>query len=1022
VLRYGSSDGLSEFILVGMTVGSMDSRFVGRAEELSRLLAAVGRAEQGKPAMLLLAGDAGVGKTRLLAELAHRAQQRGVQVLLGGCLHAGDVGLPYVPVVSALRGFAASADNEKLVADAAKALPSLGRLLPDWAIEPTSAAPLEGALGQLQLFDAVCALLLRLSTKAPVLVILEDLHWADRSTRDLLAFLIRTLRGGRVALVASYRSDELNRRHPLRPLLAELVRVPDLERIDLAPFGRAELAEHLQAVAGQPVPPAVVDRILARSEGNAFFAEELVAAGAIRADIALPEALADVLLGRIETLSRPAQDLLRIAAVAGRQVHHRTLAEATGLPESELEERLREAIAARVLVVDTMRETYAFRHALLQEALYGDLLPGERTRLHAAYAQLLAAAGPRPVGASRSAAELAWHSLASHNLPGGLAALVRAATHATAVFAPAEAFQHLTQALELWDRVPNAAVVAGADRVELLLRAAEAANQAGEFGRAVGLAREAVEAIDEQAEPLRAAAAYERLGLYLLEADLELGRDKVATEMVAACRRAVELVPEQPPTTLRARVAVRLARMLANVDAFDEARCWAEAALMAARTVKDAEAEAHALLVLGALELLQDDAVDAAREQFHRVQRRAATAGNRLLDLRARVNLTTLELLVGNLKAACEIAEEAARLAEQLGLLGSPYGLDIRWLRCAAHYAAGNWDAAERLVDPVNDLRRATGQLSAVSLLVEVGRGRHGAEEHIARLAPTCELDPYVALLVGACEADLARWQGNLDRVRALATASVDLDLDKLGAQASAWTPVWATALQLVALGVAAEADRAEQARMADDEESLGDAEAVGKELLERARAWRARAGGGGRHVSPEALAWLARAEADWTRLEGRSDSGRWQAALDAFSFGHCYEVARCQWGLAEALVRADRRKEAEVAARAAYQTALQLQAEPLRRGLDALARRARLDLGRGVPRPQYRARLTPRELEVLCLLVQGRSNRQIGRALFISEKTASVHVSNIMSKLGAANRSEAAAIAHNLDLLVPDA
>ena len=207
-------------------------------------------------------------------------------------------------------------------------------------------------------------------------------------------------------------------------------------------------------MAGQPVPPVVVDRILARSEGNAFFAEELVAAGAIRADIALPEALADVLLGRIETLSELAQEVLKVAAVAGRRVGHELLVAASPMPEAEVEQGLRDAIAGQVLVASAATESCRFRHALLQEAVYGDLLPGERTRLHATYARLLAEAAPDGDG-DALAAELAWHCLASHDLPGGLAALVRAASHAATVFAPSEAFRHLTQALELWPWCPT---------------------------------------------------------------------------------------------------------------------------------------------------------------------------------------------------------------------------------------------------------------------------------------------------------------------------------------------------------------------------------------------------------------------------------------------------------------------------------------------------------------------------------------------------------------------------------------
>ena len=298
--------------------------------------------------------------------------------------------------------------------------PGLGRLLPGIERRPDGRTAGDG-LDQLQVFDAVRAVLVGLAERSPVVLVLEDLHWADRASRDLVAFLARTLRAGRVTLVVSYRSDELHRRHPLRPLLAELVRLPGVERLELAPFSRAELAEHLEAIAGAPLPADQVEGIYARSEGNPFYAEQLLAAGAGDADVGLPATLADVLLARVQGLSEPAQQVLRVAAVAGRRVPHRLLAEVAGRPEAELEQGLREAIGAGVLVTDSATGSYAFRHALLQEAVYGDLLPGEQVRLHAAYARLLAA---EPEGA---AAELAHHCLASHDLVGALAASVRAA-------------------------------------------------------------------------------------------------------------------------------------------------------------------------------------------------------------------------------------------------------------------------------------------------------------------------------------------------------------------------------------------------------------------------------------------------------------------------------------------------------------------------------------------------------------------------------------------------------------------
>jgi DNA-binding CsgD family transcriptional regulator len=987
---------------------STNPTFVGRAEELDRLLGLLDRAGHGRPVAGLVAGEAGVGKTRLLAELSDRAAKRDVRVLVGGCMEVGDVGLPYVPFVDAFRDLGTRPGEAEVAAPLVAAVPSLGRLLPELG-EVRAAAPAPGdGFERVQLFDGVLTLLGRLSEIAPLLLVIEDLHWADHSTRDLLAFLVRTLRGGRVALVASYRSDELHRRHPLRPLLAELVRIPDLERVELAPFGREELAEHLRGMAGEPVTPAAVDRILARSEGNAFFAEELVAAGAIRADVALPDALADVLLGRIEALPELAQEVLKVAAVAGRRVGHQLLVAATGRPEAEVERGLRDAIAGQVLTADAVSESYRFRHALLQEAVYGDLLPGERARLHATYARLLAATQDG-AGGPGSAAELAYHCLASHDLTGALAALVRAAAQATAVSAPAEADRHLTQALELWDQVPQAAAVAGLEWVDLLLRAAEAANQSGQFRRAVGLTREAVAAIDPSADPLRAALAHERLGHYVLEAEIEVGWEQVEVQMLAACRRAVELVPAEPPTALRARVAAGLARALAVTGASEEARRWAEEALATARAAGSAEDESHALATLGTLEFRRDD-VDSARSLLQESRRRAAVTGNRPLELRAQCNLGILELDVGNLMVARTTFDEAAELAERSGLGWSSYGVDSRVLGGVAHYMAGEWDEAERLAVAVDDRRPAAGPLSAVALFVEVGRGSASAEERLARLAPFREVDPFADYLAGGCEADLALWQGDLDRARLVAERTVDSQL--AGGDAFSLALI-----RPAALGVAVEAERAERARAAGDEAVLADARAAGLKLLEHARAGLARARERHRQVGPEALAWLARAEAEHARLEGRPAPELWAAAADAFGYGYRYEEARSRWRLAEALLLDGNRDRAEAEARAAHATAVRLGAAPLRAEVEALARRGRLDLGAAAPPSEGAAGLTPRELEVLRLVAAGRSNGQIAETLFISRKTASVHVSNILAKLGVHSRTEAAAAAHRMGL-----
>jgi DNA-binding CsgD family transcriptional regulator len=972
------------------------SGFVGRTSELARLLAALKRAEQGRPVMVLVAGDAGVGKTRLLAELAHQARQRRAQVMAGGCLEVGDVGLPYVPVIAALRGFAAEADNDELLAAAAKGLPRLGRLLPELADQPNATASLGEGLEQLQLFDAVGSLLMRLSEHAPLLLVLEDLHWADSSTRELLAFLHQTLRTGRLLVVASYRSDELHRRHPLWPWLAEFSRRPGVTRLELGPLSRAELAEHLAALRGQRLSAAELARIFDRSEGNPFYAEELLAVGADQDEVALPRAVGDVLLARVQALSDTAQQVLRVAAVAGRRVSHRLLVVAADQPEPEVEAGLREAVAARLLVAEAASESYNFRHALLQEALYGDLLPSERSRLHASFAHLLL---EHRDAAGASAAELAYHCLASHDLAGGLIASMQAAAEAQVVHAPGERLRHLERALSLWERIPEAARLTGTNRIDLVLGAGEAANDAGEVDRAVGFARQAIAEVDEHVDPLRAARAHERLAQYL-----RVGHDE---EVLRLCRHAEQLVPREPPTPLRARVTAALAQALANTQQREEARRWCQEALAVAQATASVGDEADALITLSMVEALHD--LKKGHGLLLAAQQQAASAGHYDIELRAIHNRGWAEHDLGHLVAASATYDEGVERAWQVGLAWSPFGLAMRGGRCYFRYLAGEWDAAATLAAAVDQHVTALApQLAADALAVEVGRGEATVEERLANLTPLYGANRAMDIFVALSEAEQALWRDELER----ASSAIQRGRAAVGG-ANRWT---LEELMLCAIGLAVQARRTEEARASPDGRLLAEAVALAETFLRRARSI-AELSGRVVHPSVHVPAWLAKAEAEWTRVEGHPDPDRWQAAARAFSFGCTYEVARCQWRLAEALLGTGRRMEAAEAAQEAYQTAVRLGAAPLQVALEALARRGRLDLGAGVATEPKLAGLTPRELEVLRLLVGGRSNRQIAEVLFISGKTVSVHVTNILAKLGVHSRLEAAARARELGL-----
>src|SRR5690606_8977701 len=368
---------------------------VSRQEQVTSLLLAVGRASAGRPGLTLVGGDAGVGKTRLISHVTQAARQAGAHVVVVHCVDLGQVGIPYLPFTDALTQLQAGAAGEDAaarVAELVRERPALWRLL-----EPGGGAETDHD-ERLQLFEGIARSLADTGTAgAPLVLVVEDAHWADASTRDVLRFLAARARAEHVLLVVTYRADDVDRRHPLRPLLAELSRLEHVERIDLRPFDETELREFTTALAGAPLAPAAFSEVMDRSEGNAFFAEELLDAGPDSAS--LPWTLTEVLRTRLERLDPEVQQVLRIASVAGRRVREdllRAAAARAGTPD--VDAALREAVTQQVLVVSGTH--LEVRHALLAEALYADLLPGERSAVHRAYLAVIEQEGPdgMPIG------------------------------------------------------------------------------------------------------------------------------------------------------------------------------------------------------------------------------------------------------------------------------------------------------------------------------------------------------------------------------------------------------------------------------------------------------------------------------------------------------------------------------------------------------------------------------------------------------------------------------------------------
>ncbi|MEU6508185.1 AAA family ATPase [Streptomyces sp. NPDC046942] len=970
---------------------------IGRDEELARLLGVLERARGGEARGVLVAGDAGVGKTRLLDEVAGRAARAGTTVVTGHCVDLGDVGLPYLPFTEILGALAADARFTSVLA----AHPVVDRLLG----AGTDAA--DGPDGRLRLFEDVAGLLAELAAVAPLLLVLEDLHWADQSSRDLLRFLLSRgmlhrpgsgVPGRRLTVLASYRADDLHRRHPLRPLLAELVRLPAVERLELRPLPDPEVARLVRALEDRPLSESVVRGIVARAEGNAFYAQELFAAAG--ADCGgVPSGLADLLLIRVEQLSETAQQVLRTAAVAGRRVEHDLLRDAAGLPEDELEAALREAVG-RQLLVPGPADTYAFRHALTREAVYTDLLPGERSRLHGAYGRLLAARGRAP----ETAAERAHHARESHDLPGALAACLEAADHARRLGAPAEELRHLETALDLWPSVPEPERpgAAGRDRITLTLRASAAAAHAGDAHRAVALTRAALAGIGRDADSELAARVRYTLAGNLLSVDSLTAAYRYSSEALA-------LIPAEPPSRTWVWAAATHVAAARQVGEDETALRVARQALPVAEDLGVTGAQADLLISLVGLDGASRGTREG-RERLHRARELARSAGHAPVEMRALFNLAVGAFESGDLEACLSLLGEGLDRARRAGLLSSTYPLGLRYLRLLALYTLGRWDEClAAAADPAVPAPASAGFADSPVLYVALARGEESAVAG-ARALLAGPFDWMGTLVAGVVLTDAAARAGDpqaaVEHMREAAAALSDETTHRPG-----------VLVRLAALCLTAVADRTAEPRRAGDDRELARWTDTATELVELARATAA-SGKEGRTRGPEGEAWLARAEAEWATAVSGPDPAAWAKAVAAFGYGDVYEQARCRVRFAEALLAGRHRTEAAEQIRLARETAARLGAAPLLERIDALSRR---DHQAAAADAAPTVSLTARERDVLRLLARGRSNRQIGEELFITGKTASVHVSNILAKLGAASRTEAVAIAYRTGLIAPE-
>ncbi|MET7638627.1 AAA family ATPase [Streptomyces sp. NPDC005438] len=994
--------------------------FVGRARELRQLTGVLEQAGEGRPQAVLLGGEAGVGKTRLLEEFLTAARAAGALTAVGGCVELGADGLPFAPFATALRALRHALTVEELTEALAGRETELARLLPDLAIGEDGAVadPSEEEDGRARLFELTAQLLERLARERTIVLAIEDLHWADRSTRELLGYLNRSLQNARIVLLGTYRSDDIHRRHPLRPFLAEQDRLRVVRRIELGRLAREEV--HAQVAGIQGVARAereLAERVFARSEGNPFLVEELTTNGG---DCGISESLRDLLLVRVEALPEPAQRVVQIAALGGSTVEYGLLDAVCGLPQDERSAALRAAVNAHVLLPTEDGTGYRFRHALLREAVSEDLLPGEAVRLNRAYAQALEAE-PALVRGEERATRLAHYWYYGRDAAKALPAVLRAATQARRRHAFAEQHQLLERALDLWEEVPEDVRVdlppmeheifppsahgdrpdpGALDAADLLAETVVAARTSGDLERALLVARRALDQLDDAREPLRAAWFWVQRSRLTEELGKGDGREEL--------RRAERLVAGWPPAAVHAEVLSAVAAWVMLRQPGPEALRTAEQAVELAQLVDATTVELQARTTLGTL-MLQSGDVDGGLAEMAKSRERAEECRAYGVMVRADINISSGLETAGRSTEAVEAAARAERGAAEHGRA------DFRAFALAnqaeSELARGNWAESARLLDRAGGLARSPasrGRVLIISASLASLRGDldalQAATEEARRTLGNRLGPPQNAIPVRYLELSLAAGRNETVRVRELLDACLDEGFAP-GTYPYAWRLLYNAA--------------AHEARVRD----LPTARHGRAAILERL-------GTAARRLPHPAPVWegysrLVRAELDLA--EGRDSAEGWAFAAAAFEpLERPVELAQTRGRWAQSLLTGtpgpeEREKAAELLVRA-WECARRLGADELRAEIERLAERAGIVVSSSAPQPPAPKRdpfgLTSRERDVLRLVAAGHSNRRIAQELFISPKTASVHVSRILAKLGVSGRGEAAAMAHRLRLV----
>ncbi|HTJ72127.1 MAG TPA: AAA family ATPase [Actinospica sp.] len=936
--------------------------FIGRAHELERLAFLLDEAYARRPGTVFLAGDPGVGKTRLLDEFTERALGGGdhVFVLRGECVDLSEEArIPYGPLVWALREFVTTHGAKKARELAGPGLDGLGGLIAEFLDDEPATAYAGSLTTAGSVYASVRRVLRILGDKRPVVLIFENVQWADQSTLDLVSFLTRSRRDERVLLICSHRGD-LPPGHPLANRLAEPNLAQATESIALGPFSEDDLRKLLDISRDQ------ARRIHELSEGNALFAKELQSADLT----SLPLSLQNLMTRQIAGLSAPARKLLSVAATAARRVSYRLLGTVGNLTGDELENALRECLEQRILVPDRLNGGYVFRYALLRETVYANDIPEVRMDRHAAMAEAITENSALSLEEDASSAvELAHHWRRAGRPPEALVASLRAGAMTARLRAFPEAETHYRHALDLWKQVADPIALTGVTRERVLSEAADAARWAAHIPNAVADIKDAIGEVDEGAAPRRSGELHERLGSYMWEA----GDGEGSAQAYADAHRLLAL--EGPADATDVLVLAGMAGAKIQAGQHTEALRLALEAAELAQSVGAEIERGRALSAAGVAYTMlghTEEGVASLTESLE-IARRAEQLE---YLLRAYAHLGFALERAGELSKAADVALEGLGRARELGVDFARMAGLLANNAAFALVQLGKLDRAIELLETAL-LERPPVRESVYLLLsraeIAVVRGDfETADRLFVDLADQRPTDPRFQGALRACQAERALW--HKQPREALDTVSSGLKAVGNGENT-------AEELRLCSLGLRAAADLA-RSGAADD--------AVAEHVAELAdRAERCAA----RDASPESAPLREQCAAERDRYAGSDAPDAWHGVAEAWEqLQRPYGAAYARWRQADALRAREQHAEAARVTREALESLETLHTEPLR---TALATAADLPSVEPLAMP-----LTEQQVKVAILVAQGLGNAAIAEALHVKEGTVARHVHDAMDTL----------------------